>query len=182
MERAWSSSVERSPDLVGPGSGYLRLPRGTRELRSPLKVGCPVPVPAATMAAMTSRVANFCFDAADPYAQMMWWSKVLGDYHLEDDDPSRPGDEEAGLIGPDNTFLLFLKVPEAKTIKNRVHFCLRSTDLTRDEEVDRLLALGATMVDDLRKPDRGWAVLADPEGNEFCVLLSDQELAARQNS
>ncbi|GGB16484.1 glyoxalase [Flexivirga endophytica] len=141
-----------------------------------------MPIAHVTMARMTSRAANFCFDAADPYAQMMWWSQVLGDYHLEENDPSRPGDEEAGLIGPNNTFLLFLKVPEEKTIKNRVHFCLRSTDLSRDEEVDRILGLGATMVDDRRQPDRGWAVLADPEGNEFCVLLSDQELAARENA
>lgn len=131
---------------------------------------------------MTSRAANFCFDAADPYAQTMWWSQVLGDYQLEEDDPPRPDDEEAGLVGPNNTFLLFLKVPEPKTVKNRMHFCLRSTDLTRDEEVERILGLGATMVNDLRQPDRGWAVLADPEGNEFCVLMSDAELAARESA
>ncbi len=134
------------------------------------------------MGLMTSRAANFCFDAADPFAQTMWWSQVLGDYQLETDDPPQQGDEEAGLVGPNNTFLLFLKVPEPKTVKNRMHFCLRSTDLTRDEEVDRILGLGATMVNDLRRPDRGWAVLADPEGNEFCVLMSDAELAARENA
>ncbi|WP_265444717.1 VOC family protein [Flexivirga meconopsidis] len=129
---------------------------------------------------MTSRAANFCIDAADPYAQTLWWAKVLGDYQLESDDPPQPGDKEAGLAGPDNTYLIFLKVPERKTVKNRMHICLRSTDLTRDEEVDRILALGATMYDDRRKPDSGWAVLADPEGNEFCVLMSDGEVAARR--
>jgi predicted enzyme related to lactoylglutathione lyase len=51
-----------------------------------------------------------------------------------------------------------------------MHICLRPVDRSRDEEVERLLGLGATMVNDLRKPDAGWAVLADPEGNEFCVL------------
>ena len=52
-----------------------------------------------------------------------------------------------------------------------MHICLRPTDRTRDEAVDRILDLGATLVVDLRKgPDKGWAVLADPEGNEFYVL------------
>ncbi|NNG39433.1 VOC family protein [Flexivirga sp. ID2601S] len=131
---------------------------------------------------MTSRAANFCIDAADPYAQTLWWSKVLGDYHLETDDPPQPGDDEAGLAGPNDTYLLFLKVPEGKTVKNRMHVCLRPTDRTRDEEVDRILALGATMYDDRRRPDSGWAVLADPEGNEFCVLMSDAEVADRERA
>ena len=87
-----------------------------------------------------------------------------------EDDDQGPGDEECGLVGPDDRYLLFLKVPEAKTVKNRMHICLRPTDRTRDEEVDRILGLGATLFDDRRNGDKGWAVLADPEGNEFCVL------------
>jgi hypothetical protein len=67
---------------------------------------------------------------------------------------------------------MFLKVPEPKTIKNRVHICVRPVDRSRDEEVERLLGLGARLVDDLRDGDSGWAVLADPEGNEFCVLAT----------
>jgi len=60
-----------------------------------------------------------------------------------------------------------------------VHLDLRPTDRTREEEVERLLALGATQVADRRTPDGfGWVVLADPEGNEFCVLRSDAEVAA----
>ncbi len=52
-----------------------------------------------------------------------------------------------------------------------MHISVRPTDSSREEEVDRILALGATLVDDRRDgPDKGWAVLADPEGNEFCVL------------
>lgn len=121
---------------------------------------------------MASHTSNFCIDAHDPYAQTMWWSVVLDDFHLPTgEDDNVPGDEECGLVGPDDRWLLFLKVPEPKTVKNRMHLCLRPSDRSRDEEVDRIVGLGATMVDDRRKDDRGWAVLADPEGNEFCVLM-----------
>ncbi|GAA2154003.1 VOC family protein [Nocardioides koreensis] len=119
---------------------------------------------------MASRASNFCIDAHDPWSQTVWWSKVLDDFVLPEDDDQGPGDEECGLVGPDDRYLLFLKVPEPKTVKNRMHICLRPTDRSRDEEIDRVLGLGATLVDDLRKGDKGWAVLADPEGNEFCVL------------
>jgi hypothetical protein len=119
---------------------------------------------------MASRASNFCIDAADPYAQTMWWAQVLEDFRVEDSGEMQPDDEECGLVGPDDRFLLFLRVPEPKTVKNRMHLCLRPTDRSRDEEVDRILGLGATLVNDLRNGDRGWAVLADPEGNEFCVL------------
>jgi hypothetical protein len=122
-------------------------------------------------ARMASRASNFCYDAADPYAQTMWWAQVLEDFTLPDEWDQSPGDEEAGLAGPDQRYLLFLRVPEPKTVKNRMHICLRPTDRSRDEEVDRILGLGATLVNDLRDgEDKGWAVLADPEGNEFCVL------------
>ena len=120
---------------------------------------------------MASRASNFCIDAHDPYAQTMWWSQVLEDFTVDDSWEMKPGEEECGLVGPDDRFLLFLRVPEPKTVKNRMHICLRPTDRDRDEEVERILALGATMVDDRRQPDKGWAVLADPEGNEFCVLM-----------
>ena len=121
---------------------------------------------------MASRASNFCIDADDPYAQTMWWHEVLEDFRLptEAEGVNKPGEEECGLVGPDDRYLLFLKVPEPKTVKNRMHICLRPTDRSRDEEIDRVLGLGATMVNDLRKGDKGWAVLADPEGNEFCVL------------
>ena len=65
---------------------------------------------------------------------------------------------------------LFQPVAEPKTVKNRMHLCLRPTDRSRDEEIDRIVGLGATLVNDLRQGDRGWVVLADPEGNEFCIL------------
>ncbi len=119
---------------------------------------------------MASRASNFCIDAADPYAQTVWWANVLEDFTMPVDDDQGPGDEECGLVGPDDRYLLFLKVPEPKTVKNRMHLCLRPTDRSRDEEIERILGLGATLVDDLRNGEKGWAVLADPEGNEFCVL------------
>ena len=74
-----------------------------------------------------------------------------------------PGEEECWLVGPDDREIIFARVPEPKTVKNRMHLCVRPTDRTREEEVDRILALGATLIDDRRDgPDKGWAVLADP--------------------
>ena len=72
--------------------------------------------------------------------------------------------------------LLFQVVPEPKRVKNRVHLDLGPTERTRDQEVARLEAAGATVVGDHRNPDgTGWVVMADPEGNEFCVERSDAE-------
>jgi hypothetical protein len=125
---------------------------------------------------MASRTSNFCIDARDPYAQVQWWAQVLDDFRLDDLDEMTPDDEECWLNGPDDRELIFVRVPEPKTVKNRMHLCVRPTDRSREEEVDRLLGLGARMVDDRRTaPDRGWAVLADPEGNEFCVLTRYQK-------
>ncbi len=124
---------------------------------------------------MVSRTANFCIDAHDPHAQTLWWAQVLDDFEPL---PEAEGDaDEWGLRGPAGRELLFLRVPEAKTVKNRMHVCVRPVDRTRDEEVERLLGLGATVVNDLRTPDSGWAVLADPEGNEFCVLTRQADEA-----
>ncbi|MCZ0986182.1 VOC family protein [Streptomyces diastatochromogenes] len=119
---------------------------------------------------MTSKIRHVTIDCADAYALGSFWSQVLGQPLHEDDNP---GDPEALIEGAG---LLFVTVPEPKTLKNRVHLDLQPQDRTRDEEVERLLALGATLVDDHRKPDgTGWALLADPEGNEFCVERSAAE-------
>ena len=78
--------------------------------------------------------------------------------------------------------LLFIEVPDGpKTSKNRLHLDLRPREGTRDEEIERVRALGATEVSDHRGqygPGTGWVVFADPEGNEFCVLRSEGEVAA----
>jgi predicted enzyme related to lactoylglutathione lyase len=72
-------------------------------------------------------------------------------------------------------------VPEAKQVKNRIHLDLRPTDRRRDDEIERVLQLGATEIGDHRKPDgTGWMVMADPEGNEFCILRSDVEVAEQR--
>jgi catechol 2,3-dioxygenase-like lactoylglutathione lyase family enzyme len=119
---------------------------------------------------MTSMIRHVTIDSSDAYALASWWAKVLGQPVHEDDEP---GDDDALIEGAG---LLFVTVPEAKTVKNRVHLDLQPQDRTREEEVERLLALGATLVDDRRNPDgTGWAVLADPEGNEFCVERSAAE-------
>ncbi|GLY32297.1 VOC family protein [Kineosporia sp. NBRC 101731] len=123
---------------------------------------------------MTSRTSNFCIDARDPRAQVAWWAQVLDDFRPADDDGT---DDEVELIGPAGRSLIFLRVPEPKTVKNRMHICVRPVDCTRDEEVQRLLDIGATLVNDLRQDDSGWAVLADPEGNEFCVLTTGAHAA-----
>ncbi|WP_307166015.1 VOC family protein [Streptomyces rishiriensis] len=122
---------------------------------------------------MTSAIRHVTIDSSDAYALGAFWSEVLGQPLHEDD---KPGDEEALIEGAG---MLFVTVPETKSRKNRIHFDLQPQDRTREQEVERLLALGATLVDDRRKPDgTGWAVLADPEGNEFCVERSAEERAA----
>jgi len=123
---------------------------------------------------MTSSVFNTCLDCADPWALAQFWSQVLG---LPIDPANEPGDHEVGIpLAPGHDLLLQL-VPEPKTGKNRMHLCLQPDD-AREPEVERLLGLGATMLEDHRNPDgTGWAVLADPEGNELCVLRSAAERA-----
>jgi hypothetical protein len=125
---------------------------------------------------LTSRIKSITFDCADHIRLAEFWSQVTG-YQEDPDDPNYPGDPAWGIVSPDGRqHLLFVPVPEPKTVKNRVHLDIVPEDRTRDEEVTRLLALGATLIDDHRKPDgTGWAVLADLEGNEFCVERSDAE-------
>ncbi|MER5856819.1 VOC family protein [Streptomyces sp900105245] len=102
-------------------------------------------------------------DAADPVALGRWWAEALGWVVVADaadEFEIRPAPER--LPG-----LLFVPVPEGKTVKNRLHLDFRPTD--RSAEVARLLALGARHAD-VGQGEQPWVVLADPEGNEFCVL------------
>ncbi|MER8043350.1 VOC family protein [Streptomyces sp. NPDC094032] len=122
---------------------------------------------------MSSLVRHVTIDCSDAYALASFWARVL-DTEVSD---GRPGDPEA-LVESQGAGLLFIQVPEGKSVKNRVHLDLQPQDRTRDEEVERLLGLGATLLDDRRRPDgTGWAVLTDPEGNEFCVERSKAEHA-----
>ncbi|MFI2780419.1 VOC family protein [Streptomyces sp. ALB3] len=123
---------------------------------------------------MVSTVQNVAIDCGDAHGLARFWSEVTGGAL---DPGSSPGDPEAQVTPPEGPVLYFNQVPEAKTAKNRVHLCLRP-ETSREEEVGRLLALGAVVVADRREADgSGWTVLADPEGNEFCVLRSESDRA-----
>jgi predicted enzyme related to lactoylglutathione lyase len=109
-------------------------------------------------------IAALAIDCADPPGLARWWSRLLGGEVEVDPD----GDATLHTLHtPGGLTIDFLRVPEAKTVKNRLHLDLRSTDLeaaTRQAE-----ALGATRADDIY--DGGaWQVMRDPEGNEFCLL------------
>ncbi|MEU9208278.1 VOC family protein [Streptomyces sp. NPDC048415] len=114
-------------------------------------------------------IHSLTFDCTgDPYDLGLFWSGLLG-RPLDDDD--KPGDPAAVIRDPNGgPALLFLRVPEDKAVKNRLHLDLRPQGRTRAAEVDRAVGLGARQVADHTRPDGGgWVVLADPEGNEFCV-------------
>lgn len=118
---------------------------------------------------MASRWQCICIDCADPRTLATFWEGVLGwarTYEHDDEVVLEPpvGSPERG-VSPD---LLFLRVPEPKSVKNRLHIDLRPDD--QAAEVARLEALGGRRVDIGQTPDVSWVVLADPEGNELCVL------------
>jgi predicted enzyme related to lactoylglutathione lyase len=102
-------------------------------------------------------------DARDPLALGRWWATALG-WTVVGEDADGIEIQPAPGVMPG---LLFVAVEEAKSGKNRLHLDFRPQD--RDAEVDRLRQLGATLAD-VGQDDVSWVVLADPEGNEFCVL------------
>ena len=128
---------------------------------------------------MTSYISHTSIDCRNAYELSEWWKQVL-EYVDQPDDPNEPGHEECWIQRPDGGHpILFIEVPEGKEVKNRIHFDLMPTAGIRDDELARLRGLGATEVADLRLEDgRGWVVLADPEGNEFCILRNAEERAA----
>jgi hypothetical protein len=129
---------------------------------------------------MACHIATTTVDSRNAFTQSLFWSAVLG-FAENPEDPNKPEHEECLIQSPDGSQrILFIDVPEAKQVKNRVHFDLEPTDITRDEELQRLVDLGATQIDDRRLADgRGWVVLSDPEGNEFCILRGAAERAAQ---
>jgi len=128
---------------------------------------------------MDIRIQCLCVDTADPLRLAKFWQEVLG-WRLE----AGPGNNEVVLeppkgspedgVAPD---LLFLRVPEGKVVKNRLHLDLRPVD--QAAEVARLEGLGARRVDVGQGAEVTWVVLADPDGDEFCVLRAfrPEELA-----
>ncbi|WP_147915237.1 VOC family protein [Ruania zhangjianzhongii] len=115
---------------------------------------------------MSSQISALAIDARNPRRVADFWCAALGWNRT---------DEEDGLItiGPaDGSWptIDVVAVPESKTIKNRLHLDLRADGLPTRAELDRLLGLGAQRADVGQDADAPWVVLADPEGNEFCLL------------
>ncbi len=127
---------------------------------------------------MSLRIQCLCVDTTDPQRLATFWESALG-WRRAQSDPDEvvlepaSGSSEDGVV-PD---LLFLRALEKKASKNRLHLDLRPVD--QAAEVERLEQLGACRVDVSQGADLSWVVLADPDGNEFCVLraLTATELA-----
>ena len=129
---------------------------------------------------MGSRLTEIVVDCHDPVAQAAFWAAAL-DYHVIRSEDGQveiaPWEREPPDLAeqlrqaPSVPTLVFVAVPEAKTVKNRLHLDLRPVNGVHEAEVERLLVLGAHRAD-VGQGDVPWVVLADPEGNEFCVLGS----------
>lgn len=130
---------------------------------------------------MSCYVSHVSMDCAEAYALSEFWRAVLG-YVDVADDPNGPGDEECPILDPvSGHTVLFIEVPDPTPGKNRLHLDLRPRDGRRDDEVERITALGGVVVADRRDihgPGAGWVTMADPEGNQFCVLRSEAERAS----
>jgi hypothetical protein len=116
------------------------------------------------------RQRNLTFDCTDPEALGLFWGEALGlevELHGGQAFVAPPGWEPDGSFGPR---LLFQRVPEPKTSKNRLHLDLTADDM--GAEVERLVGLGARQLQLVEEEGLTWTVMADPEGNEFCVLQS----------
>jgi catechol 2,3-dioxygenase-like lactoylglutathione lyase family enzyme len=113
-------------------------------------------------------ILNITLDCADARAQALFWAAALGWTAREQDDV--PGHVEYLVESPAGGFprLYFTTVPEPKTAKNRLHLDLIPPGDDPQQELTRLAGLGATVLDD-QPPGAEWLILADPEGNEFCL-------------
>lgn len=120
---------------------------------------------------MVSRIAVVAIDAVDTDAVAAFWCEVLG--WVETD---RDGTEIISIGHPDGSWpsIDVIRVPETKAVKNRLHLDLRADGSTTGAELDRLLAMGARRVE-IGQGEQTWVVLADPEGNEFCLLSRSVE-------
>jgi predicted enzyme related to lactoylglutathione lyase len=128
-----------------------------------------------TLSSIDIRIQNVVVDADDCRLLARFWSDVLGwriTYETDDECVIEPPEGSPEVdVAPD---ILFLKVPDRKVVKNRLHFDLRPKD--QQAEVDRIIGLGSSRAD-IGQSDVSWVVLADPEGNEFCVLQPRTETA-----
>jgi hypothetical protein len=116
------------------------------------------------------RITEFVLDAHDPDLLARFWCTVLGYVELDRVDGSiEIGPPEAGFGGPQPT-IVFDRTDEPKSGKLRLHIDVNATDRDQEAELDRLLAAGARRADIGQTGNESWHVLADPEGNEFCLL------------
>jgi catechol 2,3-dioxygenase-like lactoylglutathione lyase family enzyme len=118
---------------------------------------------------MACRLSEIVVDARDPEALAAWWAEVLGYRVLGREDGAVEIGPETGFGGAAPT-LVFTPVAEASPGKSRLHLDLNATDRDQDAELERLLGLGATRADVGQTGEESWHVLADPEGNPFCLL------------
>ncbi|WP_326836068.1 VOC family protein [Amycolatopsis rhabdoformis] len=116
---------------------------------------------------MSSRLIAVAVDCHHAEALAAFWREALG-YPATEHWTDGHGLTYVELKGPDRPSLLFQPVPEGKTTKNRLHLDLAPDTIEQRDEVERLVTLGAKVLAD--PEDEHWVVLADPEGNEFCVL------------
>ena len=115
---------------------------------------------------MGALLREIVIDCSDPHRVAEFWGQVLGWTVQEEGDVSWMS--ASGQPFPD-MLLVFVPVPENKTVKDRIHLDVSPIGCDQDDEVERLIGLGASRVD-IGQGDSPWVVLADPEGNEFCVL------------
>ncbi|AJF63410.1 VOC family protein [Streptomyces vietnamensis] len=120
---------------------------------------------------MASRISELILDCADPERLAAFWSEVLDYVEVgrEDDGSIEIGPAGIGFGGAQPTLILSPS-NEPRTGKLRLHIDVNATDRDQDAELERLLALGARPVDVGQTGEENWHVLADPEGNEFCLL------------
>ena len=114
-------------------------------------------------------ISEIVIDCADPERVAAFWGHVLG-WRPQSDSEGYAWMSASGVEDEGDLVLIFQKVPEPKQVKNRVHLDLSPSGADQADELQRLLDLGARHVDIGQPPDSSWFVLADPEGNEFCLL------------
>jgi hypothetical protein len=125
---------------------------------------------------MAVRWSQLVIDAHDPATLAAFWSSVLGweTIATDDEDGELEEVEIADPERPDLPTLLFIGVPDDKVTKNRLHIDVRPAGVDQQTELTRLLEIGAREID-IGQGDQTWHVLADPEGNEFCLLRTPAE-------
>jgi len=128
---------------------------------------------------MTSQITVIAINANNPEVVAQFWAAALGWQVVEEE----PNFVSVGPADGSWPTIDVAKVPEGKTVKNRLHLDLRADGSSTEEEIERLIGLGARRVDVGQPADVTWTVLADPEGNEFCVLSrSVQQVQAEEGA